>query len=1054
MDTSPAPSPPAVVVRRAARPAAPYVPAIGPRLRVLLLVVFGLFAFLGATGVYLAAVTALNWARSPQSYTTPFSLWMFLAHTAVGVVGTLPFFVFGGYHWLTARKRPNRVAVRLGISLFVAGVVVCLSGFALVQLEGLPQFPTGSVSRSVVYWLHVAVPVAAVWLYVQHRRAGPPIKWRLARAWGFGVVAFTGGMLVMHSQDPQQWFREGPKEGVQYFEPAATRTADGKFIDAGVLMMDEYCKKCHEDIYNDHFHSAHKFSSFNNPAYLFSVKETRKVALERDGNVKASRWCAGCHDVVPFVSGQFDDPDYDIVNDPTAHAGLTCTVCHAVTALHGTIGNGGYTIGSPPHYPFARSENPFLQYVNNQLVKAKPDFHKQTFLKPFHKTAEFCAACHKVSLPEELNHYKPFLRGQNHYDTYLLSGVSGHGVRSFYYPPTAKENCAACHMPDTPVGDLSLNFGGTTDPAGRRAQKNHRFPAANTGLFELLKYEPRYRQYSDGFQKTIDRHADYLRGVAPDGSDQKVRVDLFGVKAGDLNAPVQVLRPELPKLEPGKSYVVEVVVRTLGLGHPLTQGTVDSNEIWIDFAAAINGREVARNGALSGPDDTGEVDRWAHFINVHMLDRHGNRINRRNPQDIFTPLYDKQIPPGAAAVAHYRVDVPADAAGPVELSARVRYRKFDYEYMKIVHEGREPPKLPIVDLCEDKVVLPVAGRGEVPSQASPVKPGWQRWNDYGIANFLEGGGKRGNFRQAEEAFKRLLTLGEKDAVPQGHLNLARVYIEEGRLDEAAAELKKSGECDPPAAAWSRAWFTSLVNSANATRREHLDEVIGDLEKLLDPAAQPRERGFDFTKDYVVWNALANRLHKRRLYEPADSDARREYLLRAAKAGETVLSYDAEDVEAHDLLMRVYAELAGSHPTEAAPLRLTADEAAARAAVAADARAPADRRKAAALEVIAAVPALPDHKLAAIREGLDKLRPAYHAGADPEVKAALAAALAVLHRESHAIYKPDEIAMARATTVYREKNPAANYAARARVVYPTLPAHREAILATGDLPPAQ
>ena len=108
-------------------------------------------------------------------------------------------------------------------------------------------------------------------------------------------------------------------------------------------------------------------------------------------------------------------------------------------------------------------------------------------------------------------------------------------------------------------------------------------------------------------------------------------------------------------------------------------------------------------------DETGPVDEWAHFVNVHMLDRQGNRINRRNPQDIFTPLYDHQIPPGAGQVLHYRIDVPKDADGPVELRARLRYRKFDYEYMKLVHDGKEPPKLPIVDVCEDRVVLPVAG---------------------------------------------------------------------------------------------------------------------------------------------------------------------------------------------------------------------------------------------------------------------------------------------------------------------------------------------------------
>ena len=30
-----------------------------------------------------------------------------------------------------------------------------------------------------------------------------------------------------------------------------------------------------------------------------------------DGNVQGSRFCAGCHDPVPFFSGAFDDPKFD-----------------------------------------------------------------------------------------------------------------------------------------------------------------------------------------------------------------------------------------------------------------------------------------------------------------------------------------------------------------------------------------------------------------------------------------------------------------------------------------------------------------------------------------------------------------------------------------------------------------------------------------------------------------------------------------------------------------------------------------------------------------------
>src|SRR5207245_5107170 len=134
---------------------------------------------------------------------------------------------------------------------------------------------------------------------------------------------------------------------------------------------------------------------------------------------------------------------------------------------------------------------------------------------------------------------------------------------------------------------------------------------------------------------------------------------------------------------------------TLNMGHVFPQGTADSNEIWVDFTALAGDRMIGRSGAMSGPDDSGKVDEWTHFVNVLMLDRNGNRIDRRNPQDIFTPLYDHQIPPGAAQVVHYSLKVPEDVNGSVELKVRLRYRKFDFEYMNLVYgDADKAPKLP------------------------------------------------------------------------------------------------------------------------------------------------------------------------------------------------------------------------------------------------------------------------------------------------------------------------------------------------------------------------
>src|SRR5262249_17340988 len=125
----------------------PYVPAVGPRLKALLFVIFGAVALLGATGVYLLAIRLLEAVRRATD-TNPCPISFFMVHVVVGVLLVLPFLAFGTIHLATARTRKNRRAVRLGIILFSVSIVVGLSGLALIQLTGLPQLPTGTWSRN------------------------------------------------------------------------------------------------------------------------------------------------------------------------------------------------------------------------------------------------------------------------------------------------------------------------------------------------------------------------------------------------------------------------------------------------------------------------------------------------------------------------------------------------------------------------------------------------------------------------------------------------------------------------------------------------------------------------------------------------------------------------------------------------------------------------------------------------------------------------------------------------------------------------------------------
>lgn len=857
-----------------------YVPAITPRLRWLYRVVLTLFALLGANSVYLTAVTAIE-SLTERSYQNFYYQYMFLGHLVLGLLLLLPFLIFACLHMRNTWRRKNRRAVRMGYVLFAVCLVLLVSGLLLTRAG--PLEIRDELARQVFYWLHVISPLVAIWAYCLHRLVGPPIKWRV----GLGYMTLVAGAavvaVIMHQADPRGWYQVGSPEGEKYFQPSLARTANGKFISQQALANDAYCKECHADVHAGWAESAHRFSSFNNPAYLASIRETRKFSIEREGSVQRARWCAGCHDPVPFFTGKFDDPNYDDVKDPTAHAGITCTTCHAITHVNSVRGNADYTIEEPLHYPFAFSENEALQWINRQLVKAKPAFHKQTFLKPFHQEADFCSVCHKVHLPKELNDYK-FLRGQNHHDSFLLSGVSGHGARSFYYPENAQQNCNTCHMPLIASDDFGARLFADSKV---RSVHDHLFLGANTAL-------PHWRDA----QQVVKAHQEFLTN--------SVRVDLFGLREearidAKLIAP---LRPQVPTLKAGNSYLLDTVIRTLTLGHHFTQGTADSNEVWLDVTVTAGERVIGRSGAL---DEAGHVDPWSHFVNVFMLDRDGNRIARRNAEDIFVPLYNHQIPPGAGQTVHYRLELPDDLNEPVTVQVALKYRKFDRAYLDFIANTTEDADLPfgtdppITTLATDSITFPVEGSEKQPENPPREIPAWQRWNDYGIGLLLKG---TGELRQAEQAFTQVEKLNRYD----GPLNLARVFYNEGRLDEAVdAILRASKATDPAAPAWTLSWLSGLVNR----QQGRLDQAQENFESILQPpTAEMRERGFDFRLDYEVINLLGETLfdQARKLRRPEDRPRRDALLQKAIAEFEKTLVLDPENVVAHFNLQQIYSVL--------------------------------------------------------------------------------------------------------------------------------------------------
>src|SRR5437870_5723266 len=258
---------------------------------------------------------------------------------------------------------------------------------------------------------------------------------------------------------------DGP-EGA--FFPSSAQVYGKRKIPSKFFMESDSCKRCHQDIYNQWFSSAHHFSSFNNQWYRKSVEYMQDTI-----GPKPSKWCGGCHDPAVLYSGLMDTPIKQIVHRPESQAGLGCMMCHSIAKVKSTMGQGDFYLEYPKLHELAATKNPVARALHDFLIKLNPEPHRRVFLKPFMRdqTAEFCSSCHKVHLDVPVNHYR-WIRGFNEYDNWQASGVSGQGARSFYYPKSPS-NCADCHMPLVRSND---------DGNVKGYVHSHRFPGANTAV--------------------------------------------------------------------------------------------------------------------------------------------------------------------------------------------------------------------------------------------------------------------------------------------------------------------------------------------------------------------------------------------------------------------------------------------------------------------------------------------------------------------------------------------------------------------------------------------
>ena len=799
-----------------------------PRLRRLLWWILAAFGVMVADSLYLLCIRVAYWATSIDQETL-LAIWAFLLHVILGLLLVVPVVVYGICHMLRARRSPNRNARRVGYVLFGTALVLLVSGIFLLRIEGVPNpFESGD-ANDLVWWIHVLSPLVLVWLFIAHRMVGPRIRWSVGVRW----LAATGCILVaaflVHVGLGDSTRDEYRHVGL----PGATSMVAGvDFLSIEDLTSIEGCIDCHPGVHAGWSNSAHRFSSFDNPVYTAAVRRTRANEPEM------STFCAGCHDPVLIATNRFADPRLD---DPSIHAddipgataGVNCLVCHSIT---GTTpeGNGSWVLEKPRRYPFHDSDSTIGRWLNRQLIRSRPALHRKSVSTPgVTDSAQLCGTCHKAWLPEGLNHYR-WLHGQDHYDSWRLSGVSGHGVDAWRWPEDPQTDCNGCHMGRITSDGMSARIHGEDTVATVR---DHLFAAGNTAIATLLDLPDR--------KGILEAHEKIL--------EESMRVDIVGLREGGMisGAFIGPIRPGIPRIEPGGTYLVEVVCRNTGTGHAFTQGTTDSNEIWLDVTVRDDSGVIGRSGARA---EDGSVDPWAYRLNTFTIDAEGRRIQNREPEAIFTNVYDHQVPPGAARVVHYRLRVPENARGPVEIQVDLNYRKFDLALMQDVFgekDGRAVvQELPIVTVASDRARLRLEGEAYGALDESSPIPEWERMYDYGIGLYLTG--KRGSLLQATEAFERVESLGRLE----GAFGLARTYMLQGRLDEAVEALQRAaveGSTVPP---WGVTYLSGVLDLDRGLLAPAHERFTALARMQASHFPMATARGFDFSGDDALLLDLA------------------------------------------------------------------------------------------------------------------------------------------------------------------------------------------------------
>lgn len=418
------------------------------------------------------------------------------------------------------------------------------------------------------------------------------------------------------------------------------------------------CKSCHSEIFNQWANSNHKNLVESNPYYM--VMEA--IAGEVEGE-KFKQWCMSCHNPSALTTGLtktshsmndnflsntlFEKNAETLVDTYQKHGnsrleeGVSCVTCHRITDAT-SQGNASYNIEltNRKKYPFEDNETTIKEYLGHKFINAKPNIHKDSYIKPLYKDSKYCASCHDETSP---------ITNKQIVSTFKEWEASQYNNKE---DKTKNKSCIDCHMTYLednkfkPLKGVSTDGGVVKDDV-----KVHYFTGSNH----------------------------FLAGLKDKKNEEQILQLLRSSAKLDINI-------ETNKLIVG--------VENIGAGHHLPTGVADFRELWLDITITDSkGKIVFSSGKL---DKNGDLQADARPFMKVFGDIEGNPVGL-----LFWKyeklLSDTRIPAKTRRTESY--DLEKNLNYPLKAIVKLNFRIYSQWVTSIVQKTfPELPNPPVIEL--------------------------------------------------------------------------------------------------------------------------------------------------------------------------------------------------------------------------------------------------------------------------------------------------------------------------------------------------------------------